>query len=204
MNAGGDSLYWYTLVLENIHIPAVNFSKSYAEDLCKGTNLGNCIADTGNSYLYLPLSDVTYGNIAAAVQGLNGDELANSMLSIDLSGINGTVTLDFPLTFIVEQVEAGYVMCTGDAGSFTLGMPTFQYYYLMNDMDSATVTFVDLQGQGNVTSNTNTTSDTVVGPEPVSTPESNPTVSPSAAKQLTTNATAMMAALCGALYFLFC
>ena len=94
---GGDSLLltWYTLVHKNIHIPALNFSKSYAEDLCTGNNFGNCIADTGYSTLMLPLSVVTCENILAAVEGLNEDELANSMLTMDLSGINGTVTLDF-------------------------------------------------------------------------------------------------------------
>ena len=107
--------------------------------------------------------------------------------------------LIFPLAFMYEEVYDENVGCTGDAGFFSLGMPTFQYYYLMYDMDSATVTFVDLQGQAYVTSDTNATSDTVVGPEPVSTPESDPTISPSAAKQLTANATAMMATLGGAL-----
>ena len=43
----------------------------------------------------LPLSVVTCENILAAVEGLNEDELAKSMLTMDLSGINGTVTLDF-------------------------------------------------------------------------------------------------------------
>ena len=46
---------------------------------------------------------------------------------------------------MVEQLFLGRVLCTGISGSFVLGLPIFQYYYLAFDMGNETVTFVDLK-----------------------------------------------------------
>ncbi len=68
-----------------------------------------------------------------------------SML-LDIEGIDGeTVTLSLPLLWLREQLEMGNVVCTGSTGNFLLGLPIFQYYYLVFDMADNRVTFVDLE-----------------------------------------------------------
>lgn len=69
----------------------------------------------------------------------------NQTLYIDLeSNSGGTITLEFPLSFIVQQAQSGWIECTGTSGSFVLGMPTFRYYYLLYDMTTGQVTFVKM------------------------------------------------------------
>jgi hypothetical protein len=69
------------------------------------------------------------------------------LLLLDLDGVNGsTITLSLPLLWLTEQMVEGNVRCSpdGTAGNFILGMPIYQYYYLVYDMGNNTVTFVDL------------------------------------------------------------
>jgi len=76
--------------------------------------------------------------------GNSADELKGESLYIDLEGANGgTVTLDLPLFWLMEQLVEGKVACTD--GNFFLGFPTFQYYYVVYNMGDRTLTFVDLQ-----------------------------------------------------------
>jgi hypothetical protein len=68
-----------------------------------------------------------------------------SML-LDLEGFNGsTITLSLPLLWLKEQIYLQRVSCIGPSGSFVLGLPIYQYYYLVYDLGNNTVTFVDLQ-----------------------------------------------------------
>ena len=64
---------------------------------------------------------------------------------LDIEGVNGTnITLSLPLLWLAEQEALGRLICTGTTGNFILGFPIFQYYYLAYDMESNTITFVDL------------------------------------------------------------
>jgi len=147
----------YNLNLTSIRVPGLNVTES-GFDQCNTE--GSCIADTGNSYLQLPLETSMCLNLQDLILNVTPPELEEigSML-LDLEGVDGnTVTLSIPMIFFAEQLLSGRVICTNTTGDFALGFPIFQYYYLVHDMAGGTVTFVDLQLS-------NETEDFIEGPE---------------------------------------
>ena len=131
-------------MLEGIRSPKLNLTTSFnASSWCSGYF---CIFDTGYDQIMLPLPEedcdafvTQYGNSVDKVNELKGESLY-----IDLEGADGgTVTLEFSLFWLMEQLVEGKVICTD--GNFILGFPTFQYYYVVYNMGNRTLTFVDLQ-----------------------------------------------------------
>ena len=140
---GSSDLNHFSLMLEGIRSPKLNLTKSFnASSWCSDYA---CVFDSGYDIIMLPLPEedcdgflTQYGN------GNNADELKGESLHIDLLGADGgTVALDLPLIWLMEQLAERKVECTG--GDFLLGFPTFQYYYTVFNMGDNTVTFVDLQ-----------------------------------------------------------
>lgn len=134
-------------MLEGIRSPKLNLTTSFnASSWCTDhAHSHECIFDSGADQITLPIpiedceTFVTYGNSVD-----KEDELKGESLYIDLEGANGgTVTLDLPLFWLMEQLVEGKVACTD--GDFILGFPTFQYYYVVYNMGDRTLTFVDLQ-----------------------------------------------------------
>ena len=109
------------------------------------TRIFQCFTDTGNSFLMLPLPEEFCNSITLNVDSV--DELKSlGSLYIDLDGADGgNITLSLPLLWLVEQAAFSNLLCTGTSGSFTLGLPISQYYYLAYDMGNKTVTFVELE-----------------------------------------------------------
>jgi len=134
-----DALTWYQLGFNAIRVPSLNFTYDTTE-LCQGCPA--CYTDSGTFYISLPLPEEYCTSLPS-----NPDELKSlGSLYIDLDGADGgNVTLSLPLLWVKEQAALGYVQCTGLSGSFVLGLPISQYYYLAFDMANETVTFVDLQ-----------------------------------------------------------
>ena len=111
---------------------------SYPGDFCGGSRL--CIQDSGASGLFLPIPQ-EYCNVTWQP---SNEDLDGGLL-IDLEGIDGTpITLTFPFSFIFNEINDGWVKCTGLDGNFVLGFPVYGYYYLAHDMAGNTLTFVDL------------------------------------------------------------
>lgn len=147
---GTDNLYgidddkqffqWYLLMFQAIRIPGLNMTHSTV-DVC--STCGNCYTDSGNSLIELPLSAEQCDVI------LSNKELQSSKKSmfIDLTGADGrnNITISFPILWLAEQDDLGNVECTGNSGQFVLGLPIFQYYYVVYNMGNKTVTFVELQ-----------------------------------------------------------
>jgi len=102
-----------------------------------------CYTDSGTSWISLPLPQSQCNDLMnTKVDTL---KILGSML-LDIEGANSsTVTLSLPLLWLVEQMNLNRVRCSGASGDFILGFPIFQYYYLAFDMESKTITFVDLQ-----------------------------------------------------------
>ena len=135
-------------MLEGIRSPKLNLTTSFnASSWCTDhAHSHSCVFDSGADTIMLPLPEedcetfvTQYGNSVD-----KEDELKGESLYIDLEGANGgTVTLDFPLFWLLEQLVEGKVSCTD--GDFFLGFPTFQYYYVVYNMGDRTLTFVDLQ-----------------------------------------------------------
>jgi hypothetical protein len=138
LECGGEN-QWYELGINSIRVPGLNFTQSTTE-LC--SECPNCYTDSGNSWIMLPLPEEFCDSIPN-----NVDELKSlGSLYMDLDGVNGeNVTLALPLLWLVEQYLNGHVQCVGESGSFVLGFPIFQYYYLVFDMGNNTVIFVDLE-----------------------------------------------------------
>ena len=115
---------------------------SYSSDFCEGERL--CIQDTGNSWLALPIPEEFCSDIKDNTWQSSDYDLGGN-ISIDLEGTDGSpITLTFPLSFVVSEVKAGWVLCNGLNGDFTLGFPVFSYYYLVYNMANNTLIFVDL------------------------------------------------------------
>eukprot|EP00580_Thalassiosira_gravida_P006710 CAMPEP_0201639264 /NCGR_PEP_ID=MMETSP0493-20130528/18861_1 /ASSEMBLY_ACC=CAM_ASM_000838 /TAXON_ID=420259 /ORGANISM="Thalassiosira gravida, Strain GMp14c1" /LENGTH=165 /DNA_ID=CAMNT_0048112595 /DNA_START=71 /DNA_END=564 /DNA_ORIENTATION=- len=121
----------------------MNLSYDY-KDYCDPST-PNCYTDSGTSGIWLPI-DKSYCEslLNATTEELEGD------LLIDLEGDTDgeTITLKFPLMWILEQAVNGRISFTDpedDSGRFVLGFPTFQHYYIVYDMGKATVTFVDIE-----------------------------------------------------------
>ena len=93
----------------------------------------------------LPLPEEFCNSITLNVDSV--DELKSlGSLYIDLDGADrGNITLSLPLLWLVEQIALGHLQCTGTSGSFVLGLPISQYYYLVYNMGNNTVVFVDLE-----------------------------------------------------------
>ena len=129
----------YNLNLNSIRVPGLNVTES-GFDQCNIE--GSCIADSGNSYFWLPLPESVCSDFPTNRAEL--EEIGPMLL--DLEGVDGdTVTLSIPMIFFAEQLLADRVSCTNTTGNFALGLPILQYYYLVHDMNGGTVTFVDLQ-----------------------------------------------------------
>lgn len=125
----------YSLNLKSIRIPALDFRHDYNESFCDDDS-SNCVTDSGNSQLQLPISE-------EMCKTFNEEELSSDLF-IDIEGSGGnSVTLSFPLAFLAD--EGDWVGCVGTNGAFALGMPVFQYYYLVYDMGNHEVAFVDLR-----------------------------------------------------------
>lgn len=130
-------LAWYQLGFNSIRVPGLNFTADTTE-LCQGCS--SCFTDSGTWTISLPLSD-EYCTLPTNVEDLK----SLGSLYIDLDGADGgNVTLSLPLLWVAEQAQLGYVECTGSSGTFVLGLPISQYYYLAYNMGNKTVTFVDL------------------------------------------------------------
>ena len=130
---------WYELGINAIRVPGLNFTQSTTE-LC--SKCPKCFTDSGISWIALPLSEDFCNSIPTNVDKLK----SLGSLYIDLLGTGGgNVTLTLPLLWLVEQYVNGQVKCVGESGSFILGFPIFQYYYLVYDMGNNTVVFVDLE-----------------------------------------------------------
>ena len=130
-------------MLEGIRSPKLNLTTSFnASSWCSDYL---CIFDSGADQIMLPIpieDCETFVTYAKSVD--KEDELKGESLYIDLEGADGgTVTLDLPLFWLIEQLVEGKVVCTD--GNFFLGFPTFQYYYVVYNMGDRTLTFVDLQ-----------------------------------------------------------
>ena len=113
-------------------------------DQCKCDGVvAHCFTDSGDSKIRLPLPK----SQCDVLRNTNIDSLKTiGSMFLDIEGIDGeTVTLSLPLLWLREQLELGNVVCTGSTGNFLLGLPIFQYYYLVFDMADNRVTFVDLQ-----------------------------------------------------------
>jgi len=138
LGCGGENEF-YLLGFNAIRVPGLNFTQSTTE-LC--STCPSCYTDSGISWIALPLSEEFCDSIPN-----NVDELKSlGSLYIDLDGVDGeNVTLSLPLLWLVEQYLNGHVQCVGESGSFVLGFPIFQYYYLVYDMGNNTVIFVDLE-----------------------------------------------------------
>jgi len=138
LECGGEN-EWYLLGFNAIRVPSLNFTQNTTE-LC--SQCSNCFTDSGTSWIALPLSEEFCNSIPN-----NVDELKSlGSLYIDLLGTEGgNVTLTLPLLWLGEQYMNGKVNCVGESGSFILGFPIFQYYYLVYDMGNNTVVFVDLE-----------------------------------------------------------
>jgi len=133
-------------------VPGGNYTWS-GFDQCNDE--GSCIADSGNSYFFLPLPESVCSDFPTNRAEL--EEIGPMLL--DLEGVDGdTVILSIPMVFMSEQLNSGRVHCTNATGHFALGLPILQYYYLVHDMQGGTVTFVDLQLS-------NETEDFIEGPE---------------------------------------
>jgi len=133
------------LNLTSIRVPSANLNVPFY-DFCDDNN-GNCITDTGNSFIFLPLPPEECLKFVTASEG---------SLFIDLEGVDGgVVTLELPIPFLLKEYQSGeWIRCTGgvnDTRGFAIGMPIFQYYYLAHDMGNKTVTFVDLPTKSNDT-----------------------------------------------------
>ena len=141
---GSSDLADFSVMLEGIRSPKLNLTTSFnASSWCTDHM---CVSDSGADQIVLPIPiedcetfKTQYGNSAD-----KADELKGESLYIDLEGADGgTVTLDLPLFWLMEQLVEGKVACTD--GNFILGFPTFQYYYVVYNMGDRTLTFVDLQ-----------------------------------------------------------
>jgi hypothetical protein len=133
-------LYWYMLNFTSIRVPDFNVTQSTV-DLC--AQPGQCITDTGNSYIELPLPE----DVCNRLKSTGADELKEKgSLLIDITAADGKddITLSFPLLWLREQLALGHVVCQGTTGNFALGLPTTQYYYTVYDMGKDTVSFVEL------------------------------------------------------------
>jgi len=130
---------YYNVNLQSMRAPSMEKTWSY-KDYCGGSN---CYTDSGTSgiWLVMPKLDCEFFRNASR-------EELDGPLQIDLESTDGgTITLSFPLQWIVEQAAQGrvsFVDPTGDGGHFALGFPTYQFYYLVYGMGEDTVTFVDL------------------------------------------------------------
>jgi hypothetical protein len=138
----GEDRVWYSLNLKSIRIPVLdNATFTYREDFCddgSDTPGSNCITDSGNSRFELPIPEEMCNT------AFTDDELESDLI-VDIEGSDGNiVTLSFPLAFLVEEFLRGWFACTGVNGSFVLGMPVYQHYYLVYDMGNEEVVFVDL------------------------------------------------------------
>ena len=131
---------WYVLNFTSIRVPGLNLTQSTTEKCGQDCSQGaQCITDSGNSYLQLPLSVEFCKSVPTNVDKLK----SLGSLYIDLDG--GNVTLSLPLLWLWEQIALGHASCTGTSGSFVLGLPISQYYYLVYNMGNNTVVFVDLE-----------------------------------------------------------
>ena len=143
MQTCGNEMDWYALKLNSICIPRMNMTwTGFDQCKCDG-NMAHCFTDSGASWISLPLPESQCDYLVNTTI----DDLAElGSLLLDIEGVNGTtVTLSLPLLWLAEQIKLGYVQCTGVTGSFIVGFPIFQHYYLAYDMEHNTVAFVDLQ-----------------------------------------------------------
>jgi hypothetical protein len=147
-NCQGDDkgpLGWYQLGFNAIRVPGLNFIQSTTE-LCQ--ECATCITDSGMSMIELPLTEDFCNSLQLSnVDSVDDLETLGSLsLFIDLDGADGeNITLSLPLLWLTEQFALGRLRCTGTSGTFKLGLPISQYYYLAYDMGNKTVTFVELQ-----------------------------------------------------------
>ena len=139
---------WYLLNFKAIRVPDLNLVQS-TTDLCSNTCDAVCYTDTGNSRILLPLPEDFFDTLLPNDDDDDGDNDDTNKLGymfIDLEGTNGSnITLSLPLLWLYEQRALGHVELTGHSGPFALGLPIFQYYYLVTDMGNNTMTFIDLQ-----------------------------------------------------------
>jgi len=136
----------YSLVLNSIRVPGLNNNTYSGFNQCYDQP-HRCFTDSGDSSISLPLPQNVCDEIWNTFATTDPDTLKKSgSLLLDLQGVNGsTVTLSLPLFWVWEQIIAfRNVICTGTSGVFVLGLPIYQYYYLVYDMGNNTVTFVDL------------------------------------------------------------
>jgi hypothetical protein len=141
LGTGAGSRSWFGLILQSIRAPLLNLTLDY--DASKCAKELSCFTDSGTSWLVLPIPNQYCESLKDGI--FSRDEQIHNSLYIYLeSADGGTIKLSIPLIWLAEQYAEGWVLCSPDE-SFILGLPIFQYYYLVYSYTNNTVTFVDLQ-----------------------------------------------------------
>ena len=157
-----DYRFFWSFYLERISVSdgsknGTTTVHEYPSDYC-GSKGSNCFVDSGNPSLQLPVDS----EICDRVKWMNKEELMEGAFHLHLRGAptangsknsttNGSmnttttpiVTLRLPYNIFVVQLERGWITCSGTESEIYLGLPIWQYYYVVFNVADGSMEFVD-------------------------------------------------------------
>jgi len=110
---------------------------------------GNCIIDTGNPRITIPTGSTYLTMIIndLVAKGAKAQEVVVSIrIAVDEAkyGLNKTISVDLPGQFILDLNKQGSFDNVAVGNTIYLGLPIFQFYYMVFDSDAYEITFARL------------------------------------------------------------